>query len=72
MSIKEQVISEISGLDESQLKQIVVFLAALKGKKKKPGASKTGKSEDPIFRLGRNPVKTGVTDASVNLDKYLY
>lgn len=28
--------------------------------------------EDPIFRMGKNPVKAGVPDASVNLDKYIY
>lgn len=27
---------------------------------------------DPIFEFGRNPVRTGVHDASVNLDHYLY
>lgn len=28
--------------------------------------------DDPIFRIGKNPVEGGVTDASVNLDKYIY
>ena len=28
--------------------------------------------EDPIFRFGKNPVKDSITDASVNLDKYIY
>ena len=28
--------------------------------------------EDPIFRIGRNPVKDTITDASVNHDKYIY
>jgi len=27
---------------------------------------------DPIFRLGKHPVKTGVADAAVRHDKYLY
>jgi hypothetical protein len=27
---------------------------------------------DPIWNLGKNPIKLGITDASVNLDKYLY
>jgi hypothetical protein len=27
--------------------------------------------EDPIWDLGKNPVSLGITDASVNLDKYL-
>lgn len=29
-------------------------------------------AEDPIFRFGKNPVKDTITDASVNLDKYIY
>lgn len=29
-------------------------------------------AEDPIFRIGKNPVEGGVSDASVNLDRYLY
>jgi hypothetical protein len=28
--------------------------------------------EDPIWNWGKDPVDTGITDASVNLDKYLY
>jgi hypothetical protein len=28
--------------------------------------------EDPIFGLGKNPVNSGVKDASENLDNYLY
>lgn len=28
--------------------------------------------DDPIFRIGKNPVKGGVSDASVNLDRYIY
>jgi len=27
---------------------------------------------DPIFRLGKHPVKTGISDASTEHDKYLY
>jgi virulence-associated protein VagC len=27
---------------------------------------------DPIFEFGKDPVKIGVDDASVNLDHYLY
>jgi hypothetical protein len=29
-------------------------------------------AKDPIFELGKNPVTIDVTDASVNLDKYIY
>lgn len=28
--------------------------------------------DDPIFNIGKNPVKGGLTDASVNLDEYVY
>ncbi|MDX1948482.1 MAG: hypothetical protein SFU86_24060 [Pirellulaceae bacterium] len=27
---------------------------------------------DPIFQLGKNPVDLGITDASINHDKYIY
>jgi hypothetical protein len=30
------------------------------------------KKDDPIRNLGKNPVKIGIKDASINLDKYLY
>jgi len=28
--------------------------------------------EDSIYDIGKNPVKLGITDASENLDKYIY
>lgn len=28
--------------------------------------------DDPIYNIGKNPVITGITDASENLDKYIY
>ena len=28
--------------------------------------------DDPIFNIGKDPVVSGVSDASENLDKYLY
>lgn len=28
--------------------------------------------DDPIFRIGKEPVKGGVPDASINLDENLY
>ncbi|MGE5658099.1 MAG: hypothetical protein ACM37W_15950 [Actinomycetota bacterium] len=31
----------------------------------------TNKS-DPIFEMGMNPVNCGISDASVNLDNYIY
>jgi len=30
------------------------------------------RADDPIFNIGRNPVSCGISDASENLDKYLY
>lgn len=30
------------------------------------------RADDPIFNLGRDPVACGISDASENLDKYLY
>lgn len=30
------------------------------------------RADDPIFDIGRNPVALGISDASENLDKYLY
>ena len=29
-------------------------------------------TKDPIFDIGKNPVKLGIRDASVNHDKYIY
>ena len=28
--------------------------------------------KDPIYDIGKNPVKLGIPDASENLDKYVY
>lgn len=28
--------------------------------------------EDPLYDIGRSPVKLGIPDASENLDKYIY
>ena len=28
--------------------------------------------KDPIFNIGKNPVKLGIKDASINHDKYIY
>lgn len=29
-------------------------------------------AKDPIFNVGKNPVKLGIKDGSVNHDKYIY
>lgn len=34
-------------------------------------ASISGTEEDPVLGLGEHPVKTGVSDASVNHDRYI-
>jgi hypothetical protein len=31
-----------------------------------------GPVADPIWNLGRNPIKLGITDAAANHDKYIY
>lgn len=53
--------SMLEGVDEVEIKQdgkrVVVIPIS---------------EEDPIFRFGKNPVKDSITDASVNLDKYIY
>lgn len=72
MTTRDQIISEINILDESQLKQVADFLDFIKFRKKKITKSKNGKCHDSISNLGKNPVETGVSDASENLDKYLY
>jgi len=29
-------------------------------------------AKDPIFNIGKNPVKIGIKDGSINHDKYIY
>lgn len=70
MTTREQIISEISVLDESQLKKVAEYLNFIKFKTK--DKSKNGKYQDTIFNLGKKPIETGITDASENLDQYLY
>jgi len=71
MTIREQVVSDLSILSEMQLKQVADYLEFLKFQQKK--SSKNGNSEkDTIFNIGKNPVKCAAPDASENLDKYLY
>lgn len=73
MTIREKVVSKLNVLNESQLKQVVDFLDFLKFREKKNTKKESGKlQDDGIFNLGKNPVEIGVSDASENLDKYLY
>jgi virulence-associated protein VagC len=40
--------------------------------RKEPGKVVVLPAEDPILGLGENPIEDEITDASVNLDRYLY
>lgn len=73
MTVREQVVSKLNLLTEEQIKQVADFLDFLKFREKKTSEHNTDiPKNDGIFNLGENPVETGMTDASENLDKYLY
>jgi hypothetical protein len=72
MNVREKVISEINVLNEVEVKQVSQFLEFIKFQTKKRGKTTNGKQKDSIFNLGKKPVEVGVSDASENLDKYLY
>lgn len=72
MNVREQVISEINVLSEIEVKQVAQFLEFIKFQTKKRHKSKNSKKRDSIFNLGKTPVEIGVSDASENLDQYLY
>jgi hypothetical protein len=65
MSIQE-LEAEALKLPESERAQLAERLLASLG----PGDGPAG--EDPILGLGTSPVVTGVTDGSVDHDRYLY
>lgn len=71
MTIREQVISEINVLSETQLEQVADYLQTLKFHRTDKNENGNSK-QDAIFNLGRNPVDCDAPDASENLDKYLY
>lgn len=71
MTIREQVISEINVLSETQLEQVAGYLQTIK--LRQTDESENGDSkQDAIFNLGKNPIDCGAPDASENLDEYLY
>lgn len=73
MTVREQVVLKLNLLTEEQIKQVADFLDFLKFREKKTSEHNTDiPKNDGIFNLGENPVETGMTDASENLDKYLY
>lgn len=71
MTTREQIVSEINILNETQLKQVADYLEFLKLRQKDKNVNGNSK-KDSIFNLGRNPVDCDAPDASENLDKYLY
>ena len=72
MNVREKVISEINVLSEVEVKQVSQFLEFIKFQTKKQSKTKNRIETDSIFNLGKNPVEVGVSDASENLDQYLY
>lgn len=73
MTTREEVISGLELLNETQLRLVADYLKFLKSRKEKGSKGNNGSlKHDSIFDLGKNPVKVGVSDASENLDDYLY
>lgn len=62
---------KVSSLDELITKVLQCEVNKLQTQQSSPN-SLNNLSDDPIFGLGENPVSAGVTDASENLDQYLY
>jgi len=60
-----------SSLDELITKALQQQVSQLETEKPSSNSS-SYLSDDPIFGLGENPVSSGVTDVSENLDQYLY
>ena len=71
MTIREKVVSDLNRLDDVQVRQVADYLKFLKSRKNQTPKN-PNRPTDTIFNIGNNPVKTGVADASENLDKYLY
>ncbi len=71
MSVKKKVLEDINKLNEAQIKKVSDYVKFLQFQ----GKEKTHKSngqKDSLFGIGKNPVDVGITDASENLDDYLY
>lgn len=52
----------LEGVEEVEIKQQSGYIVVVP----------VNSEEDPIFRFGKNPVKDTISDASVDLDKYIY
>lgn len=73
MTVREKIVSDLSLLSDAQINQVADYLEFLKSRKvKRPKETNGDLPNDSIFNIGKNPIQTGVTDASENLDKYLY
>ena len=73
MTVREKLISDLRSLDDLQLAKVADYLTFLKSRVSKTSKKiDRDKKSDPIFGLGKDPVDTGVTDASEELDSYLY
>ncbi|MFT3742775.1 MAG: hypothetical protein QM785_00645 [Pyrinomonadaceae bacterium] len=73
MTVREKLISDLRSLDDLQLAKVADYLTFLKSRVSKTSKKiNRDKKIDPIFGLGKDPVDTGVTDASEELDSYLY
>lgn len=73
MTVREQVFTKLKVLTDEQLKQVADFLDFLKFREKKISElKKVVSEEDDIYNLGKNPIEISVSDASENVDKYLY
>ena len=73
MTTREEVISALDLLNDTQLRLVADYLKSLKSRKENGSKGNIGSlKNDSIFDLGKNPVKVGVSDASENLDDYLY
>lgn len=73
MTFREKVIADVRALNETQLKRLADYLNFLKVQNREESPEKNGNSNsDSLFNIGKNPVNIGVSDASENLDEYLY
>ncbi|MEQ1603507.1 MAG: hypothetical protein ABL999_01410 [Pyrinomonadaceae bacterium] len=73
MTAREKVVSDLKMLTDEQINMVAVYLKSLKLRKRTKLPRTNGNpATDSIFTIGKDPVAVGVTDASENLDKYLY
>ena len=73
MTVREKVVSDLNLLTDEQVNMVAVYLTSLKPRKRTKAHKTNGiPANDSIVKIGKNPVAVGITDASENLDKYLY